>query len=89
MPYKIVMRKMRTEKSDIHYIHAENTRDAKRKSLKFQCGILYRKIDYIPLTELEVHEECGIYEDSYGNTESTGRARLRSNGLVCWKFVRE
>ena len=63
MPYKIVIRKLDVMIPEIHYIHAENRRDAKFKSLRFQtpdkkiCGI-----DYIPMTEFLVKEECGIYE---------------------------
>ena len=64
MPYKIVIHKMNVETKEKHYIHAENTRDAKRKSLKFLIpGILVRKIDYIRMTELLVREECGVFED--------------------------
>ena len=64
MLYKIVMQKLRVEQSEVHYIHAENTRDAKRKSLKFfNPAVLLRKIDYIRMTELEVIEECGVFED--------------------------
>ena len=64
MPYKIVMWKMNTEIPDIHYIHAENMRIAKRKSLRFfSAEIPLRKIDYIRMTEILVREECGIYED--------------------------
>ena len=63
MPYKIVMHPMNTEILEIHYIHADHTRDAKFKSLKFQCGKSYRKIDYLRMSEIEVQEECGIYED--------------------------
>ena len=64
MPYKVVMRKMDVEIPEIHYIHAENTRDAKRKSLKFfNPEVLLRKIDYIRMTELEVMEECGVFDD--------------------------
>lgn len=63
MPYKVVLHRMDMETSEVHYIHAKHTRDAKRIALKFQCGILYRKIDYIPMTEFEVWEERGVYED--------------------------
>ena len=64
MPYKIVMRKLRVEQCEVHYIHAENTRDAKRKALRFlNPEILFRKIDYIRMTELEVMEERGVFED--------------------------
>ena len=64
MPYKIVLWRMDTQLSEIHYIHAENTRDAKRKSLRFfRPGIQLRKIDYFRTTEFMVREECGIYED--------------------------
>ena len=55
MPYKVIL--------EMHYIHARHTRDAKRIALKFQCGVLYRNIEYIPMTEMEVREECGVYED--------------------------
>ena len=64
MPYKIVLWKMNTEIPETHYIHAENTRDAKRKSLRFFVpGIVLRKIDYIRTTEIIMREECGKYDD--------------------------
>ena len=64
MPYKIVMRKLRHGVLEKHYIHAENTRDAKRKSLRFfNAGDPVMKVDYIPMTEFLVREECGVYED--------------------------
>lgn len=63
MPFKVILHPMNVEIAEKHYIHAKHTRDAKRKALKFQCGILYRKIEYIPMTEFEVREECGVYED--------------------------
>lgn len=64
MPYKIIMWKMNTEIPEIHYIHAENTRVAKRKALRYMLsGILLRKIEYVRMTEILVQEECGIFED--------------------------
>ena len=63
MPYKIVLHNMYTETVETHYIHAENERVAKFKALKFQCGKKYRKIDYLRMTEIEVLEECGVYDD--------------------------
>lgn len=61
--YRIIMHPYNVEIAENHYIHAENTRDAKFKSLKFQCGKSYRKIEYLRKTEMEVREECGIFED--------------------------
>jgi len=63
MPYKIVLHLMDVEIKENHFIHAENLRDAKFKSLKFQSGKRVRKIDHLRMTELEVREQCGIYED--------------------------
>ena len=63
MPYKVILHRMDVEIAEKHYIHAMHTRDAKRIALKFQCGNLYRKIEYIRMTEFEVREECGVYED--------------------------
>lgn len=64
MPYKIVLRKMRHGISEVHYIHAENSRDAKRKSLRFfNAEDPAWKIDCIRMTEFLVKEECGKYED--------------------------
>ena len=64
MPYKIVMRKMKHGIPEIHYIHAKNTRDAKRKSLRFlNAEDPVWKIEYIRMTEFLVREECGVYED--------------------------
>ena len=63
MSYKIVMHRMDAEIKEVHYIHADHTRDAKFKALKFQCGKSYRKIEYLRMSEIEVREERGIYED--------------------------
>ena len=63
MPYKIVLHMLDVELQEVHFIHAENLRDAKFKSLKFQSGKRTRKVDYLRMTELEVKEQCGVYED--------------------------
>ena len=64
VPYKIVIRNLKNEIPEIHYIHAENTRDAKRKSIQFfRPEILVRNVEYIRMTEFLVREECGIFED--------------------------
>lgn len=63
MPYKIVMHPYDVEIAEIHYIHAENVRDARFKALKFHKGKPLRKIEYLRKTEMEVFEECGVFED--------------------------
>ena len=64
MPYKIVIWNLRSELSEVHYIHAENSRVAKRKALRFfRPELLIRKIECVRMTELLVKEENGFYED--------------------------
>ena len=64
MPFKVVIRKMNTEIPEKHYIHAENIRECKSKAEKFfRPGVIVRKLECFPTTELSVREECGIFED--------------------------